>query len=179
MHILAKVQIAPKLARQCREVQAQCFRPRRLLLLRCGKPIAIRELSDAGLQLERLAVSPYAHCRVAVGSGCCNQTRRIAQVSDLLPIEGQNDVALLKAGSCTRAVRRNDRHESALLAAQAEARRDCRCHLLDLYPEPAAPDLAVLLELGRDCLRNVGWYCKADADASAVRRIDRRINADH
>ena len=116
---------------------------------------------------------------MAVGGGGCNQTRQVAQVSDVLPIERQNDVALLKAGSRTRAVRRNDGHESALLAVQAEARRDRRCHLLDLYSKPAAADLAVLLELGRDCLRNVGRHRKADADASAVRGIDRRINADY
>ena len=86
---------------------------------------------------------------------------------------------MLEAGSRARAFRCNDGHESALLAVQAEARRDRRCHLLDLYSKPAAADLAVLLELGRDCLRNVGRHRKADADASAVRGIDRRINADY
>src|SRR5262249_47899997 len=152
---------------------------RRLLLFRCGDPIVIREFSNSGLQLKRLAVSPYGHCRVAVGGGGCNQTRQVAQVSDVLSIEGQNDVALLEAGSRTRTVRGNNSHESALLAVQAEARRDRRCHLLDLYSKPAAADLAVLLELGCDCLRNVGRYRKADADASAVRGIDRRVDADH
>src|SRR5207245_2105685 len=127
--------------------------------------VVIRELYGSGMRLERLAVSPYGHGRVAVGGGGCNQTRQVAQVSDVLPIERPNDVALLKAGSRTRAVRRNDGHESALLAVQAEARRDRRCHLLDLYPKPAAADLAVLLELGRDCLRSVGRHRKADADA--------------
>src|SRR3984893_14920348 len=179
MRIFAQVQVAPNLARHWREVHAQCFRPRRLLLLRCGNPIVIRELTNSGLQLERLAVSPYGHCRVAVGGGGCNQTRQVAQVSDVLPIERQNDVALLKAGSRTRAVRCNDGHESALLAVQAEARRDRRCHLLNLYSKPAAADLAVLLELDRDCLRNVGRYGKANADASPVWGIDRSVDANH
>jgi len=104
MHIFAEVQVASKFARQRREVHAQMLPPAPVVPHPLRRPDRYPRALQHGLQLERLAVSPYGHCRVAVGSGGCNQPRQVAQVKDVLSIEGLNDVTLLKAGFGTRAV---------------------------------------------------------------------------
>src|SRR5438067_9131055 len=85
--------------------------------------------------------------------------------ADRLLIDRQDDIAARQP-------------QRAVLSLQAEARGDGRRHLLDLDAEPAAADLAVLLELRDDGLRDVGRHRKADADAAAIRRVDRGVDAD-
>src|SRR6202051_3878636 len=48
-----------------------------------------------------------------------------------------------------------------------------------LHAEPAARDVALVLELGDDELRRSGWNVEADADRPARRREDRGVHADH
>src|SRR6266436_5730510 len=43
----------------------------------------------------------------------------------------------------------------------------------------AAADLAVLLELRDDGFGHIRRHCEADSDAAAIRRVDRRVDADH
>jgi hypothetical protein len=62
---------------------------------------------------------------------------------------------------------------------QAEAVGDIGGHWLDLHAEPAARDMAFLLELGHYHLRGVRWNVEANADRAARRRKDRGVHADH
>src|SRR5205823_6136467 len=86
--------------------------------------------------------------------------------------------ALLEPGLSARAVGRDQRDHRAMLAVETEARRDRRRHLLDLHAKPAAADLALRLELRHHRLSNARRHREADADAAAVRRIDRGVDAD-
>src|SRR5258708_4516323 len=83
-------------------------------------------------------------------------------LGDLGAVDRQDDAALLEAGLGAWAVGGDRRDQRAVLSWQAEARGDGRRHLLDLDAEPAAADLAVLLELRDDGLRDVGRHRKAD-----------------
>ena len=62
---------------------------------------------------------------------------------------------------------------------QAQALGDVRRHLLDAHAQPAAPRMAVFLQLRDDVLRHVRRDREADADRPAGRRVDRRVDADH
>ena len=66
---------------------------------------------------------------------------------------------------------------SALL--QAEAVGNARGHGLDLHADPAALDVALVLELRDHGLHGVGRDAEADADRAAGRRVDRGVHRDH
>src|SRR6185437_4219817 len=71
------------------------------------------------------------------------------------------------------------RDERAARLVEAEILRDVGGDLLDADAEPAALDLAGLLELLDDRAGDRGGNREADADGAAARRVDRRVDADH
>src|SRR5260221_279800 len=138
-----------------------------------------RHLADIDLHLLVMAVAPDGDVSLAVDRRLGNQPRQIVQLVDLVAVELDDDVALLDAGTRRRAVRVDVGDERAALARHAEAAGDLGRHLLDLDAQPAAIHLAVLAQLRDDGLGEVGRNGEADADAAAIRRVDRGIDADH
>ena len=70
------------------------------------------------------------------------------------------------------------RDESALAVLQAKPFGDILVDILDLNAEPAAADLALVLELLHDIARRGRGNRERDADAAAARAIDRGVHAD-
>src|SRR5581483_4541739 len=103
----------------------------------------------------------------------------IARVLDLLAVDGGDDVARLDARLGGRAIGLRFGNQSTLRLLQAEAVGDILGHRLDLHADPTARDRAMVLELTDDGLDRVGGDRKGNADGTAGRREDRRIDADH
>src|SRR6185437_10468523 len=62
---------------------------------------------------------------------------------------------------------------------QIEALGDLRRHFLNLHPEPASLDLAVLAQLLDHGFCKARRDREADADRTAIGRVDRGVDADH
>ena len=95
------------------------------------------------------------------------------------PLTDAHDIAVLEAGRRRRRILLDLRDERALGVLEVEAVGDILRHRLDLHAEPAARDLAVVLQLLHDALGDVARDGEADADAAARRREDRGVDADH
>ena len=94
-------------------------------------------------------------------------------------VDRGDDVTRLDAGLGGRAAVLRIVDHRALGLLQAEAVGDIGRHRLHLDAEPAARDVALVLELGDDELRGGGGNVEADADRAARRREDRGVHADH
>src|SRR5260221_3575485 len=160
---------------------ARSFRTGWLLLAIAARNLllVVWHLTDIGLKLLVAATAPDGDVDPAMDRRFSYQSRQIVKLLDLMPIELDDDIALRDAGTCCRAVCRDVGNECAALAGQAEAAGDFRRHLLDLNAEPAAVNLAVLAQLRDHSLGEVRRDGEADADAAAIRRVDRRVDADH
>src|ERR1700753_3353563 len=103
----------------------------------------------------------------------------IARILDFGAVDRGDDVTRLDAGLGRRtAVLRIVDHRTPRLL-QAEAVGDVSRHRLYLDAEPAAGDIALVLELGDHELGGAGRNVEADADRTARRRVDRGVDADH
>src|SRR5260221_6688892 len=160
---------------------ARSLRTGWLLLAIVGRDLllVVRHLTDIGLKLLVAATAQDGDVDLAIDRCFSDQSRQIVELVDLMPIELDDDIALLDAGTRRRAVCRDIGNERPALAGQAEAAGDFRRHLLDLNAKPAAVDLAVLAQLRDHSLGEVRGDGEADADAAAIRRVDRRVDADH
>src|SRR5260221_10403261 len=128
---------------------ARAFRTRWLLLANVARNLllVVRHLTDLGLKLLVAATAQDGDVDLAIDRRFSDQSRQIVELVDLMPIELDDDIALLDAGTRRRAVCRDIGNERPALAGQAEAAGDFRRHLLDLNAEPATVDLAVLAQL--------------------------------
>src|ERR1700733_922668 len=103
----------------------------------------------------------------------------IARVLYRRAIDRGNDVTRLDSGLGRRtAVLRVVYHRAAGLL-HAEAVGDVGRHWLHLNAEPAAGDVALVLELGDHEFRGAGRDVETDFDRTARRREDRGVDADH
>src|SRR6202043_3474419 len=102
----------------------------------------------------------------------------IARILDFSAVDRGDDVTRLDAGLGRRtAVLRIIDHRAPRLL-HAEAVGDVGGDGLDLNAEPAARDVALVLELGDHELGGGGRDVEADADRAARRREDRGVDAD-
>ena len=107
-----------------------------------------------------------------------NELGQIARFLHILAIEGQDHVAGFQTRRLAGALLVDHRDQRAARGTQLQRFRNRIINILDAHAEPAAPGLAELHELRDDRLDSRRRGCKTDADRTARRRQDRRVDAD-
>ncbi len=105
------------------------------------------------------------HDRLADRGGG-HRTRQTAHGLDRLTVEFQDHVARLNAGGGGGALGRDGGNERAFGLFQAEALGDLAGHVLHAHAEPAAPRLAILLELVDHLHGAVRWAQRSRCQSS-------------
>src|SRR5215831_783418 len=116
---------------------------------------------------------------VGAGGHRANLAGEIARVLDRRTIECGDHVTRRYAGFQCRAVGLRLGDDRTFSFFQAKAVGDFRCDGLDLYAQPRAIDVTVLLELSHDGLCGISRNVKTDSDRAARRRKDRSVNTNH
>src|SRR6185437_9889804 len=102
----------------------------------------------------------------------------IARVLHRRAIDRGDNVTRLDSGLGRRAAVLRVVHHRAARLLHAEAVGDVGRHRLYLDAEPAARDIALVLELGNHEFRGAGRNVEAYSDRTARRRVDRGVDAD-
>ena len=150
-----------------------------VVLARVGGFLALGQPADRHVDIDGLALAQQPDRDALADWARRHRARQAAHVLDGLAVESENHVARLDAGGGGRAIRRDGGHQRAFRLLQTEALGDLVGHVLHVHAEPAAPRLAILLELIDHLHRAVRRHGEADADRAAGRRDDRRVHADH
>src|SRR5262249_9001156 len=103
--------------------------------------------------------------------------RQVAHLLDVLAVQLDDDVPGFDPGGLRRPLVVNTCDERTSRRLEIEAVGDLVGHLLNLDAKPTAADFAVLLQLRRDGLHDLGGHRKADADRAAGRRDDGGVDA--
>src|SRR5205085_9459099 len=94
-------------------------------------------------------------------------------------VDRGDDIARLQAGLRRRTAALHVVNQRAFGVAHPKALGDGLVDRLDLHADPAALDIALVLETGHHGLHRVGRDAEADADRAAGRRIDRGVDRNH
>jgi hypothetical protein len=154
-------------------------RPRSSLELGArGGDVLVLELADLDRVLLRLLVADDLQLDGLPDAGPRDEQRQLRGVDDRLAVELDDDVALLEPDDSAGPFLHDVGDERALRVVEAERLGDVGRHLLDHHAEPAARDVALVLQLRDDLVREVDRDREADADVAAAAAEDRGVDAD-
>src|SRR5262249_41378745 len=123
-----------------------------------------------------LALAPHREFHARTGSHRADLLGEITGILDRLAVDGSDNIARENASLRGGATCLGLGDQRAFGSLHAEAFGDVGSDRLNLHPDPAAFDHALVLERGADRLHRLRWNVKGDADRSARRREDRGVD---
>src|SRR5437899_2841130 len=139
----------------------------------------ILEAAERDLAAFLLALADDDHVDFLADRRVGDDARQILRVLDLLAVELDDDVAGLDAGGLGRPPVVDAGNQRAAGRLDVEAFGDLVGDLLDPHAEPAAAQFAELPELIDHAGHRLRRHREAEADRTAGRRDDQRVDADH
>src|SRR5262249_23309893 len=139
----------------------------------------VRQFTECDGEGLLLALAPYRQFRGGARRHAADLPGEISGVFDRVAVDRHDHVTGHDAGFGGRAVRLRVRDQRALRGLETEIVGDFGGDGLGLHADPAAADLAVVLELSNDRLHGRSGDGKGDAYRAARGGKDGGIDADH